>query len=483
VICVAFFLCGGFWSIDASTFCVLKHRQDTIEEQIGMKQRFPSLASHWSATPIARILGPMQQFINREASSGIILLTMAIIALIVANSPVVGSYQALLDTHLGVALGPFVLEETLLHWVNDGLMAIFFFVVGLEIKREVVVGELADPRAAALPIVAALGGVLVPAAIYIALNVGQPGLRGWGVPMATDIAFALGCLALLGDRVPFALKVFLTAVAIVDDLIAVLVIAIFYSGGLNIVALGIGIGVLAVLMLANILGMRHVLLYCGLGIVVWLAFLQSGVHATIAGVLIALTVPARNRIDAPTFLERARDLLTLFERSAQEPSPMLTDQVQQESVIALEELCEQVQAPLQKLEHTLQGWVALVIMPIFALANAGVALSAQSLSGESLPVVLGIVLGLVLGKPIGLLGAAWLAVRAGLADLPQGVTWQQMAGVGVLAGIGFTMSLFIAALAFAQPEVLATAKLGILIASLIAGSAGLLLLRQVTPAE
>jgi NhaA family Na+:H+ antiporter len=297
--------------------------------------------------------------------------------------------------------------------------------------------------------------------------------------MATDIAFALGCLALLGDRVLFALKVFLTAVAIVDDLIAVMVIAVFYSGGLNIVALGIGIGVLSVLMLANILGMRHVLLYCTLGIVVWLAFLESGVHATIAGVLIALTVPARNRIDATTFLGRARDLLILFERSAQEPSPMLTDQVQQDVVIELEELCEQVQAPLQKLEYALQGWVALVIMPLFALANAGVALSARSLSGESLTVVVGIVLGLVLGKPLGLLGASWLAVRTGLADLPQGVTWRQMAGVGVLAGIGFTMSLFIATLAFVQPEVLATAKLGILIASLIAGSAGLVLLRRV----
>ncbi len=446
-----------------------------------MKHLFPSLARHWSTTPIARILGPMQQFINREASSGIILLTLAIVALILANSPLAGIYQALLDTHLGITIGPWVLEESLLHWINDGLMAIFFFLVGLEIKREVVVGELADPRAAALPIVAAVGGVLVPAAIYLALNVGGPGVHGWGVPMATDIAFALGCLALLGKRVPFSLKVFLTAVAIVDDLIAVLVIAVFYSSGLHIGALAIGFGILLVLMLANILGIRDVLLYCSLGVIVWLAFLQSGVHATVAGVLIALTVPARNRIDAPTFLQRTHDLLAVFERSSQQPSPMLIDQVQQDSVLALEEQCEQVQAPLQKLEHTLQGWVALVIMPIFALANAGVAISAQSLSGESLTVVLGIVLGLVVGKPIGLLGASWLAVRAGLADLPQGVTWRQMAGVGVLAGIGFTMSLFIASLAFPQPELLATAKLGILIASLIAGSAGLLLLRRITP--
>jgi Na+:H+ antiporter, NhaA family len=443
-----------------------------------MKQPFRSLAPHWSATPIARLLGPMQTFISREASSGIILLTATIVALALANSPLAEHYHALLETPIGISIGPWSLEETLLHWVNDGLMAIFFFLVGLEIKREIVVGELADPRAAALPIVAAIGGVLAPAAIYLALNAGGLGVHGWGVPMATDIAFALGCLALLGDRVPFGLKVFLTAVAIVDDLIAVLVIAVFYSAGLNLLALGAGIAMLALLLLANMLGIRHVLVYCGLGLLVWLAFLQSGVHATIAGVLLALTVPARFRIDSPTFLQRARGLLTAFEGGAQGSSPMLTDEVQQQAVLELEELCEQVQAPLQKLEHALQGWVALVIMPIFALANAGVALSARSLSGATLPVVLGIVLGLVLGKPIGLLGAAWLAVRAGLADLPPGVTWRQMAGVGVLAGIGFTMSLFIAALAFAQPETLAAAKLGILIASLIAGSAGLLLLRR-----
>jgi NhaA family Na+:H+ antiporter len=443
-----------------------------------MKQPFRSLAPHWSATPIARVLGPMQSFISREASSGIILLALTLVALVLANSPLAGGYHALLETRLGLTIGPWTLDETLLHWVNDGLMAIFFFLVGLEIKREVMVGELADPRAAALPIVAAIGGVLAPAAIYLALNAGGPGARGWGVPMATDIAFALGCLALLGDRVPFALKVFLTAVAIVDDLIAVLVIAVFYSAGLNFMALGIGFAILALLLLANVLGIRSVLVYCGLGLLVWLAFLESGVHATIAGVLVALMVPARYRIDAPTFLERARGLLTAFETGANSASPMLTDEAQQHSVIALEDLCEQVQAPLQKLEHGLQSWVALAIMPIFALANAGVLLSTRNLGGATLPVILGIVFGLVLGKPIGLLGASWLAVRAGLADLPQGVSWRQMAGVAVLAGIGFTMSLFIAALAFEQPEILATAKLGILIASLLAGSAGLLLLRR-----
>jgi NhaA family Na+:H+ antiporter len=418
----------------------------------------------------------MQRFIRQEASSGIILLSMTIVALALANSPLAERYHALLETHIAISAGPFRLDESLLHWINDGLMAIFFFLVGLEIKREVMVGELVDPRAAALPIVAAIGGVLVPATIYLALNAGGPGARGWGVPMATDIAFALGCLALLGDRIPFALKVFLTAVAIVDDLIAVLVIALFYSGGLNVMALGIGMGILVLLLVANIMGIRHVLVYCGLGMLVWLAFLQSGVHATIAGVLVALTVPARNRINAPTFLRRARELLAGFELGANEQTPMLTDEVQQQTVIDLEDLCEQVQAPLQKLEHALQPWVALGIMPIFALANAGVALSLRNLTGETLPVALGIVLGLVLGKPIGLLGASWLAVRAGFAQLPAGVTWRQMAGVGVLAGIGFTMSLFIVALAFEQPAIVATAKLAILIASVLAGCAGLALL-------
>jgi Na+:H+ antiporter, NhaA family len=461
----------------------LEHFQTREEEQADMKQQSRFLAPHWSATPIVRILGPMQEFISREASSGIILLGMAILALVLANSPLAGSYKALLDTPLSLSFGPFVLEETLLHWINDGLMAIFFFLVGLEIKREIVVGELADRRAAALPIVAAVGGVLVPAAIYSLLNLGRPSALGWGVPMATDIAFALGCLALLGDRVPFSLKVFLTAVAIVDDLIAVLVIAVFYSSGLNIAALGVGLAILGALVLANILGMRYGLLYCGLGILVWLAFLRSGVHATIAGVLVALTIPARNRIDGPTFSQRARELLDAFEQSSQQPSPMLTDQAQQQAVTELEAICEQVQAPLQKLEHSLQSWVALAIMPLFALANAGVALSARSLGGESLLVAVGIALGLVLGKPIGLLGASWLAVRAGLAELPHQVSWRQMLGVGVLAGVGFTMSLFIAALAFESPDTLAAAKLGILVASTIAGITGLLLLRRALPAE
>ncbi len=440
-----------------------------------MAQKQPMLASHWSTTPIARILRPMQEFIQQEQSSGIILLGMTILALLIANSPLAEAYFTLLETKVGIVAGPFELKESVLHWVNDGLMAIFFFVVGLEIKREVLVGELANLRAATLPIIAAVGGVLAPALIFVALNAGGLGARGWGVPMATDIAFALGCMALLGSRIPFTLKIFLTAVAIVDDLIAVLVIAIFYSGGLNLVALGVGLAVLLALFGMNIFGIRTPIIYAALGVVVWLAFLESGVHATIAGVLVALTIPARNRIDAPTFLARARTILDTFERRDPEATPMVIDEQQQSAVIELEEACEQVQAPLQKMEHTLHGWVSLLIMPLFALANAGVPLAGSQLGGDSLPVVLGIVLGLGIGKPLGLTSAAWLAVRLGLADLPRGVSWAQMLGAGVLAGIGFTMSLFIASLAFVKPEVLATAKLSILIASVLAGAAGMLL--------
>ncbi len=316
----------------------------------------------------------------------------------------------------------------------------------------------------------------MPALIYIALNFGSPGARGWGIPMATDIAFALGLLALLGRRIPFGLKVFLTAVAIVDDLIAVLVIALFYSGGVSFAALGAGFGILLVLLLANVLGIRSILFYVSLGILVWLAFLQSGVHATVAGVLIAWTVPARNRIDPPAFLEQARAILTRFENSRLEPTIMLTDEVQQTAVIELEEACEHVQAPLQKLEHSLHIPVSFLIMPIFALANAGVSLSLTSVAGETFQVALGIMAGLVLGKPIGLIGASWIAVRTGIAALPEGVQWSHMVGVGSLAGIGFTMSLFIASLGFGESELLDTAKLGILLASVIAGSAGYLLL-------
>ncbi len=448
-----------------------------------MNQKPSSLPVHWNMTPLVRILGPMQEFIQQSQASGIILLIVTVLALVIANSPLATWYNTLLETHIGLSTGSLILEESVLHWINDGLMALFFFVVGLEIKREVLVGELANLRVATLPILAALGGVLVPAGIYIWLNRGSDAAQGWGVPMATDIAFALGCLALLGNRVPLGLKVFLTAVAIVDDLMAVLVIAIFYASGLQLAWLGVGLGILLLLALVNVFGIRNPLVYASLGVLVWLAFLYSGVHATIAGVLVAMTIPARRQIDAPTFLARAYGILRQFEESKHEGTPGHTVEVQQSTVIELEEVCEQVQAPLQKMEHALYGWVAFAIMPIFAFANAGVVISTTSWGNESLPVLLGIVLGLTIGKPIGILGAAWLAVRTGIATLPQGVTWRHMLGSGVLAGMGFTMSLFIASLAFGDPDILASAKLAILIASLIAGITGFILLRRVPQAE
>ena len=297
--------------------------------------------------------------------------------------------------------------------------------------------------------------------------------------MATDIAFALGVLALVGDHVPWTLKVFLTAVAVIDDLLAVLVIAIFYSGGINLAALGVGIGVLLVLGLLNHLGIRTTLVYIVLGVVAWVAFLQSGIHATMAGVLVALTVPARRRIDEARFVQRVRNLITHFEARDTTSAPMLTDELQQAAVLELEDACEAVQAPLQKLEHQLHTWVAFGIVPIFALANAGVPLSLNGISGGGLPIVLGIVLGLVVGKPLGLISLSWVVVRTGVAELPEGIRWAHIVGAGCLAGLGFTMSLFIATLGFGESQLLEAAKLGILTASLIAGLLGFTLLRRV----
>ncbi|MBM7843423.1 NhaA family Na+:H+ antiporter [Herpetosiphon giganteus] len=335
-----------------------------------------------------------------------------------------------------------------------------------------------DLRVAALPIIAAIGGAVVPAAIYASLNSGGTGSSGWGIPMATDIAFALGCLALLGSRVPAALKIFLTAVAIVDDLIAVIVIAIFYTAELNLGALLVGIGLLLLLVAANRLGIRTLLVYLVVGVGVWLAFLASGIHATLAGVAVALTIPARFRIDGAAFRARAHALVEGFSVTTDATALMLTDEQQQQTVLELEDLCEHVQAPLQKLEHRLHGWITWCIMPIFALANAGVVVSLSTLHGPAIPIVLGVLFGLVLGKPIGLVGASWLAVRSGWVELPEGVTWGHMLGAGMLAGIGFTMSMFLATLGLPTPEAQTAAKLAILLASLLAGGGGMLILRR-----
>ncbi len=424
------------------------------------------------------IIGPLQAFFRSEAAGGLLLLGCAVAAFAWANSPLAASYFALWQTGVTVGVGSFVIAKPLLLWINDGLMAVFFLLVGLEIKREVLGGELANPKSAALAVTAAFGGMAAPALAYVLLNAGGVGADGWGIPMATDIAFALGVLALLGDRVPLALKVFLTALAIVDDLGAVLVIALFYTAEVSTAALWWAAGFLAALVALNRLGVQKTVVYIVLGVGLWLAFLKSGVHATVAGVLLALTIPARRRLDAPAFLARAEAYLRAFAEDVVpgEAEPTLG---QQNAVYALENACEAAETPLARLEHGLHKPVAFFIIPVFALANAGVAVTGGLAALAGSPVTLGIVLGLVVGKPIGITLLAWLAVKAGVATLPPGATWRQVVGISALCGIGFTMSIFIATLAFpGEAALLDSAKLGILAGSLVSGVTGWALLSR-----
>jgi NhaA family Na+:H+ antiporter len=421
----------------------------------------------------------LRDFVHDEAFGGILLLASALIALVWANSPWKGAYHDLWHAELTLGSAQLQITESLLHWVNDGLMAVFFFVVGLEIKREVLVGELASPRRAALPAIAALGGVLVPIGIYLALTRGHEGAEGWGIPMATDIAFALGVLAVLGDRVPLGLKVFLTALAIVDDIAAVLVIAVFYTSDVSWDAIAAGVGMLSILVLFNRIGIRQSWVYALLGIALWASVFESGVHATVAGVLLALIIPANTRFDPVTFVHRGRELLSHFDAAGPDDDSVLTNGERQDLLAELEDTVEGAGAPLHRLEHALHPWVAFVIVPIFALANAGVDLrGVEDALGNR--VTLGVGLGLILGKQLGITAASWLTVRSGLTSLPEGVTWRQIYGVAWLAGIGFTMSLFVTDLAFTENGetlLLTSAKLGILGASLLAGIVGWALLR------
>jgi NhaA family Na+:H+ antiporter len=427
---------------------------------------------------VNRVLQPFQEFFRQEAAGGILLLVCTIAALVWANSPWAGSYHALWHTELRAGVGNWNIAKPFHVWINDGLMAIFFFSVGLEIKREVLVGELAAPRRALLPIAAALGGMLVPAGIYLALNAGRPGAAGWGIPMATDIAFALGVLAMLGNRVCFSIKVFLTALAIADDIGAVLVIALFYTSQLSFAALGIGMIFLLALYAANRGGVDNPLVYTVLGIGLWAAFLQSGVHPTVAGVVIAATIPVRPRLKDTEFLEQGRQVLDAFRDARGGGGGILANERQRRSATAMVRAGRLVQTPLQRIEHELHPWVTFVIMPLFALANAGVSIGA-GLSGELVDrVSLGIMAGLVLGKQAGITLFAWLAVRSGMAQLPGDMSWKDVHAAATLGGIGFTMSLFIANLAFGEGRLLAVAKIGILAASLVSGIAGWMLFRS-----
>jgi len=431
-------------------------------------------------TQVRRILTPLEDFIRNELASSILMVGCTVLALIMANTALAHIYEEFLHIHITLVLGPWTLDATVHHWINDGLMAFFFFVVGLEIKREMLVGELAGVRKAALPMIAALGGMVVPAGLYALLNSDGPGSPGWGVPMATDIAFAVGAITLLGSRVPRGLLTFLLALAIVDDLGAVMVIAVFYTETLNTTALGMCGVFLMVLILLNLSGIRSMLPHFIVSVGLWLAMYHSGVHATVAGVLAAWTVPIRPRLETHNFIDYARSLIDRFDSLDNRDVPIMHNPGQREMVLTLEDGSRWVQSPVQRLEHAMHVPVAFVIIPIFALANAGVPIAFDRLDEVFTdPITIGVMLGLVVGKVIGIAGSVWIAIKLGIGQLPRGAKPSDMVGIGFLGGIGFTMSIFVAELAFRDnADLLVLAKTGILAASLTAAVMGFMWLRM-----
>lgn len=432
--------------------------------------------------PIDKVMNPIQKFIQQQKSGGIVLGISVILALILANSPWSEYYFSFFQQKLGLQFqGESFLNYSLLHWINDGLMAIFFFVLGLELKREIVGGELSNPRKALLPIGAAIGGVIVPAVIYITLNATGEASNGWGIPMATDIAFALGVLYLLGDKIPISLKIFLTALAIIDDLIAVMVIAFFYTSDISMISLSIGLGFVLIMFIGNKMGIRNILFYAILGIVgVWTAFLLSGVHATIASVLAAFTIPADMRIKENPYISKMQGYLTKFKSA--DPNhdiPTLTN----EQISILDDIkddTKKIIPPLQRLEHSMYPFVTFLIIPIFALANAGVSIDIDMEQLFSTNVAVGVALGLLVGKIVGVVGFTLLLVKLKVAPLPYGMSIRNLFGLGLLASIGFTMSLFITSLAFTSEEYMVQAKIGIFAASIIGAVFGYMLLNKKT---
>ena len=423
-----------------------------------------------------------QSFFRSEVSGSILLLIASIIALLWANSQWSAAYVDLLHTTIAITLGQNTFAMTLHQFVNDGLMAIFFLVVGLEIKRGIVVGELSSRDKAILPVAAALGGMIVPALIYLLFNAGSEAAQGWGVPMATDIAFALGILALLGPRVPLGLKIFLTALAIVDDLGSILVIAIFYSSGINVPALLVAAILVLLIVAAGRAQVRRVEIYIILALGVWAAIYASGIHATVAGILVAMAIPVTAQMNPEQVLQRGYARLKEIEGSQLTIDSMIHDRAQLEKIMDLHLLASRMRPAGLVVEEYLHPVVAYLILPIFALLNAGVVLSAAYITDPlTRPVVLGVVLGLVVGKQVGIMGATWLAARITHASLAEGVTWKQFYGMAWLGGIGFTMSFFVSELAFSDEAFLSAAKIGILIASVIAGSIGYLILRVTLP--
>jgi NhaA family Na+:H+ antiporter len=427
---------------------------------------------------IEKIMAPVSRFIHLEYTSGIVLLLSVVIAIVWANSGYHDFYEHLWHINFSIGFDNFMLTHPLHIWINDGLMAIFFFVIGLELKREFMEGELSSLKKASLPMSAALGGMLIPALIYYTLNKGTESAHGWGIPMATDIAFALALLSMASKHIPVSVKVFLSALAVADDLGAVLVIAFFYTAEINFLALGIGCAFLVVLVIGNIIGIRSSLFYLLIGFGAWIGFLLSGVHATIAGVLVAFTIPAVTKINEEIYSHNLRKLSYDFETDIPERGTLITSK-QNQTIQKVKTLSMAAETPLQTIEHTLHPWVAFVIMPLFALANAGIVIKSDFFSSVINPVSIGVALGLIMGKFIGILSFSWIMVKLGLASLPQDTNWKHIIGVALLAGIGFTMSLFISGLAFKNPEFINQAKYGILIASITAGVLGTIVLRRI----
>jgi len=428
------------------------------------------------ADPQGPSTGIFARFVHSEAAGSALLLACTAVALVLANSPAAEAYFAILGTKAGVTWGGAGFAMTVQHWINDLLMVVFFFVVGLEIKREILVGQLSSAKKALLPVAAAAGGMIAPALIYVAFNAGGPGAAGWGIPMATDIAFALGVLAVFRKRVPVGLKVFLTALAIADDLGAVLVIALFYSAGIRWEALAAAAVCLALIAAAGRAGVRNPVLYVLIAFGVWAGVFASGVHATVAGVLVALLVPVRGRRDPAGFLALAEARVGELRGAGLSSQSLIEDRSHLDAISDLHEAAGDMRPPGLVLEETLHPYVVFLILPLFALFNAGVALEAGFVDSLAHPVSLGIIVGLVVGKPVGITLLSWAAVKSGRAALPAGVGWPHVVAASCVAGIGFTMSLFIAELAFVDPALLARAKVGVLTASVVAAALGSVLL-------
>ncbi|EMI43714.1 Na+/H+ antiporter NhaA [Rhodopirellula sp. SWK7] len=422
--------------------------------------------------PVDRILRPLARFLHIEAAGGFVLVACTLVALIAANSPLAETYLAFWQTDVVLGFGSYVFHHSLHHVINDGLMAIFFFVIGLEVKREIVHGSLSDWKRASLPIAAALGGMVVPAMVYLSLQLGEPGMNGWGIPMATDIAFVIGCLALLGSRVPHSLRVLLLSLAIVDDIGAILVIAVGYTDAINYEFIILAAGYIGLVQLLSRIGVRRFPPYIALGALAWLMLHESGIHATLIGVILGLLTPARAVLVPERFREYLNRKKEDFDNTRWSQQRHRT-----EAVHEVQRLTRELVSPLEYLEITLHPWTAYLIMPLFALANAGVAIEMSNLNDS---VAIAVVLGLVVGKPLGIVCFSWLAIRTGWAKLPDGIGWPILISGSCLAGIGFTMALFIDGLAFGS-DGLATAKIGVLVGSAISGLIGMALLMWLLP--